>query len=475
MPWISLSTFGHKRASLLLATSVLISLILLADYYRLLPTYGHLETEAFISVEGKAVAHLPAEYIAVPEEQPFCAERFGTTYLENLHDSATQYCNGSSALTCFHSKTVDRWDSFCFGKGSKFDPKDGRFHLECDLHQHKKPDNAPDYPYPDHFHRYMYDTGPGVVFNGWVNLDGGNQGSPQETTNYSILVKREGATNHWHSLMEIFSMMLTMDVLQMTQPSKEHLAHYIPARDALNTQLIILDDKPDGPYFDMWSLFAKKRVVRLKDISENTTFENIIIPLSGGSNTLWQGDWEINSCEDSATLKAFANRVLALYGIRATNPRQSEKITFNFIDRVSGRRLVDMEEYLARLQEDFPLVQVQSIDFASMSYKEQLEIVQDTDILAGVHGAGLTHGIFLPPGSVMVEIMPPGLNHKGFRNVASLRGHEYFSSHASNAPSSEVGDWHSDDVFIEFGRFKELMDVAIKSLYNKGMRSHDAS
>jgi hypothetical protein len=59
-----------------------------------------------------------------------------------------------------------------------------------------------------------------------------------------------------------------------------------------------------------------------------------------------------------------------------------------------------MEEYLARLQEDFPLVKVQSFDFASMSYKEQLEIVQDTDILAGVHGAGLTHGMFLPPGSI---------------------------------------------------------------------------
>jgi hypothetical protein len=289
MPWISLSGFGHRCASPLLASSVLISLILLAYYYRLLPTYGHLEREPFISVEGKAVPGLPAEYTYIPEEQRFCAEQFGTTYLENLRDSATQYCNGSSALTCLHSKTVDRWDSFCFGKGARFDPTDGRFHLECDLRQRKESNSFPDYPYPDHFHRYMYDTGPGVVFNGWVSIDDETRGSPQETPNYSILVKREGATNHWHSLMEIFSMTLTRDVLQMTQPSKEHPAHYISGRDAPNTQLVVLDDKPDGPYFDMWSLFAKKRVVRPQDISENTTFENIIIPLSGGSNTLWQG------------------------------------------------------------------------------------------------------------------------------------------------------------------------------------------
>lgn len=70
---------------------------------------------------------------------------------------------------------------------------------------------------------------------------------------------------------------------------------------------------------------------------------------------------------------------------------------------------------------------VQSIDFAAILYKDQLKIIQESDILAGVHGAGLTHGIFLPSGSAMVEILPPGLNHKGFRNVASLRGHDYFS------------------------------------------------
>ncbi|KAJ5480992.1 hypothetical protein N7539_006886 [Penicillium diatomitis] len=90
----------------------------------------------------------------------------------------------------------------------------------------------------------MYTTGPGVVFDGWVNLDNGTQGSTHETQNFSILIKREGATNLGHLPTEIFSIMLTIDVLQMGQPSKELPAYYIPSRDAANTQLVIL--KPSG-------------------------------------------------------------------------------------------------------------------------------------------------------------------------------------------------------------------------------------
>ncbi|KAJ5721165.1 uncharacterized protein N7483_009099 [Penicillium malachiteum] len=273
--------------------------------------------------------------------------------------------------------------------------------------------------------------------------------------------------------MEIFSMTLTMDVLQMMQPSNNLHVQYIAERDAANTQLLIFDDEPDGPYFYLWSLFAKKQVVRLKNLSENTTLENIIVPLPGGSNTLWQGDWEINPCEGSTNLNTFANLVLDLYGIEKILPRQNDKIIFTFINRVSGRRLVDMEEYLDQLSKMFPQVKIQSIDFAAISYKDQLQIIQNTDIFAGIHGAGLTHGIFLPPGSAMVEILPYNLNHKGFRNLAALRGHEYFSIHASlNSHPIEKRGWNGDDVHIEIERFLDVMSVAIKSMYNKGLRNY---
>ncbi|KAJ5757144.1 DUF563 domain-containing protein [Penicillium nucicola] len=369
---------------------------------------------------------------------------------------------------------------FCFGKGAKFDPDGGKFYLQCELGQDTNLDlkqtvfpKAPSFPSLDNLQRYWYNTGPYFVLDGWVQMEEESQLSPKKTENYTILIKREGATNHWHSLMEIYSMTLSMDVLQITSQPKASTPFYDTERDAPNTQVFILDDHPDGPYFDMWSLFSNRPVLRIKDLPSDTTYENLILPLAGGGNTLWQGDWEVNSCEKSTLLNTFVNRALTLYGLNGTKPRQNEEITLTFINRASGRKLANTTEYLEIIKNQYPLVRVQSIDFAAISYRDQLKIIQEIDILAGVHGAGLTHGIFLPPGSAMVEILPPGLNHKGFRNVASLRGHDYYSTHAADLELNDHGDWHSEDVFLDLDRFIDMMDVAIKSMYNKGLRSYD--
>jgi protein O-GlcNAc transferase len=483
MPAIAISG-GRQRRRLVLAGSFVLATILLPMYHLWLRISSHqyhqVATLIAVGKERQALS-LPAEYSFIPAETPFCAKRFGTAFLHNLRDSATQYCNQSSDLTCFHTRTVsDRWDSFCFGKGAKFDRNTGKFHLHCNLGQNAEADlnqtvfeKAPGFPSFDKLEKYWYDTGTPHVFNGWVQMDNETQTSSTKTGNYTILVKREGSTNHWHSLMEIYSMTLSMDVLQITPISPGSTPFYIAERDSPNTQVVIVDDHPDGPYIDMWSLFTAKPILRFNDLPENTTFENLIVPLAGAGNTLWQGDWEVNSCEKSTLLNTFVDRALTLYGLNDTKPRQSENITLTFINRVSGRRLVNQTQYLERLEREFPLVNVQSIDFAGISYRDQLKIIQESDILAGVHGAGLTHGIFLPPRSAMVEILPPGLNHKGFRNVASLRGHDYFSIHASDPRLTHKGDWHSEDVYLDIERFMDVMNIAIKVMYNKGLRSYD--
>ena len=107
---------------------------------------------------------------------------------------------------------------------------------------------------------------------------------------------------------------------------------------------------------------------------------------------------------------------------------------------------------------------------------DQVRIASECDILAGVHGAGLTHSMFQRPGSALVEIIPNGFNHKGFRNLAKMRGLKYFATHASSLPGKiKRGNWQEDDVYLEAERFLELMDAAIKSMYNRGTRNDDIS
>ena len=66
---------------------------------------------------------------------------------------------------------------------------------------------------------------------------------------------------------------------------------------------------------------------------------------------------------------------------------------------------------------------VQVVDFVDLSFREQLLLVRRTDLLVGVHGAGLTHALFLPPGAHLIEFATGGGNH--FSNLARYGGVRY--------------------------------------------------
>lgn len=206
---------------------------------------------------------------------------------------------------------------------------------------------------------------------------------------------------------------------------------------------------------------------------EETNFENGIVPLAGGGNPLWEHAWDIHPCEDSPLVRTFARRVLDHYGIQDHQPRrEDQQVVLTYIDRSKSRMLLNHTELFDALQAQYPHVRV---DFAGISFAQQLEIIQHTDVLVGVHGAGMTHEIFLTPGSALVEILPPGLNYRGYRNIADLVGLSYYSAHAGPRGNGEQENWHNEDVVVDREPFMEIMEVAIKTMYNKGNRNYDAA
>ncbi|KAL5046399.1 hypothetical protein BDW71DRAFT_197586 [Aspergillus fruticulosus] len=277
---------------------------------------------------------------------------------------SSRFCTpeSSGCLTCFHSRTaLRRVDSFYFARGSLFKKEENIFSLACDL-------RGLELGVPNH------------ILDRTVRLHGNGSAIPVHThsLNYTLPIKREGANNIWHTLLVVFSMTLSLDVLQMSQLPVDTIP-YFTNHDIENTQVLILDDKEDGPYL----------------ICRKTNHPN--------------GDWKTQACEDSSLLRAFRRHVLDHF----------------------------------RLDSDIqiPYITIRSIDFATIPFAEQLSIAQRTDVLISVHGAAI------------IEILPPDLHHRGFRNVAALLAHH---------------NLHESDVFIEKERRMEVVDVAIKSVYNRG-------
>lgn len=419
---------------------------------------------------------LPSEYTQVPEPPRECARRYHREYLDNLSSSSVGYCSkdSPSQLHCFHSKTLpDRTDTFCYGSRTSFNTEKHKFELPCHLRTHEGPDRLDQsLPSVSSFHNYWYNTGPKHVLDQAVIIDDKQTAltTPHKRP-ISILVKREGNGHLWHSLMEIFALSMTIDVLLSTVNPETGEA-FLTEADRENTQIVFLDDYDDGPYLDLWNLFAQKPVIRLKDMGASSGGD-IIVPLAGGGNPFWQGDWEVRPCGQSELLRVFTTRVMNSCHVQTTP--KSGNIRVTWIDRVEKRRLVDQERLLEAAKAKIPHVDLQSVDFAGLTFCEQVQIIRNTDVLVGVHGAGLTHGMWLQPGSTMAEVIPESLDFKGFRNLAALLGMDYFSVHAVRPSTSRVrrADWQSDDVRIEEEKFVSLVESAVRSTYKKGLHDFD--
>lgn len=404
-------------------------------------------------------------------QSSLCHNRYGSGYITAFSNSAAEYCDESSndRLTCFHHRASDdRVDSFCLG-GPVTVVSGGaapKLHLDCALSTHDADHAKAEVPEVRRFPSYWYNTGPRTIFKEFVDMSHDDERSGSRAADQrdiSLLIKREdNHANLWHTMMEVMSLSMSLDVLRTAiDPSSGE--PFLSDEDTQDSRIVFLDDLPLGPYHELWQMMAKLPPVRMADPEAkiiNTS--RIVVPLPGGSNPFWQGDWVDLACGESELLRAFSRRVLKFYDLRSPPKRRTDHLTVTMIDRQQKRRLLDKETYFEALQARHPEVRFQLVDFAAKSFREQVEIAYSTDILIGVHGAGLTHGMFLPSQSALVEILPPKLDHKGFHNMARFLGHRYHGEHATeqDAPGGN-GDWQQDDVFIDQDSFLSLADQAI--------------
>ncbi|KAJ4287064.1 hypothetical protein N0V88_007833 [Collariella sp. IMI 366227] len=422
---------------------------------------------------GTPMLSLPSEYSqfveqAVPQSE-YCDNRFTPKFLDDFRAHDIDYCAQEPlvSLRCFqgHSRGPEAVDSICLGQGAVLDVARQKIVINCKLrHPDENETTRGIIPF-DRIREDWYETGPGWILDHYVTVE--PRGSPQaqertvvhqrpSSPQFMLLIKREGDGNIWHCLMEIWSMMMTFDLLRTTpDPSRDDGGPFFgDRRDFLDAQAVVLDDLDDGKFMDLWTMFTGRPVVRWKDLLRNPeqvrafseTPRNVIIPLPGAGNPLWQINWDDHECQHAPMLKVFVQRVLRFYGLplttKGTRDRLSAKadhrsspVNVTFINRTGSRKLLDHEALLAALAAEHPHVRIQSVDFAAISFKEQLQLVQATDVLLGVHGAGLMHTIFMHdgPGKAVVEIRPKTNDFRGVRNMAVMKGSSYFTSFAERA------------------------------------------
>uniref|UniRef100_A0A3Q1FG32 EGF domain-specific O-linked N-acetylglucosamine transferase n=1 Tax=Acanthochromis polyacanthus TaxID=80966 RepID=A0A3Q1FG32_9TELE len=133
----------------------------------------------------------------------------------------------------------------------------------------------------------------------------------------------------------------------------------------------------------------------------------------------------ISDCSSEGMFRAFSQHVLHRLNILQVGPKEGRVRVTLLARSTEYRRILNQEELVNALK-TVSLLEVSVVDYKykDVPFLEQLKITHNSDIFIGMHGAGLTHLLFLPDWAVIFELYNCQ-DESCYRDLARLRGIRY--------------------------------------------------
>ncbi|XP_023241449.1 protein O-linked-mannose beta-1,4-N-acetylglucosaminyltransferase 2-like [Centruroides sculpturatus] len=166
---------------------------------------------------------------------------------------------------------------------------------------------------------------------------------------------------------------------------------------------------------------------------------------------------------DPSLIKAFINFVKKTLQIEKIKI-DAHKPKVALIHR-EGRRKILNEDELSKSIESFAVVEI--IDFSELSFKQQVQKVQEYSVLVGINGAGLTNALYLPESSVAVQLVPykAQLNVDEFATLLKARGPylQWDNTHSElNSPTKSDPFNNGSDTIVHKQEFIKIIKKALE-------------
>lgn len=234
----------------------------------------------------------------------------------------------------------------------------------------------------------------------------------------TFVMKIDAIVNMYHHFCDFFNLYASLHV---------NLSH--PAGFSTDNHVMIWESYSYRSAFqDAFEAFTRNPLWDLKTFrGETVCFKNLVFPLLPRMIFgLYYNTPLIYGCENSGLFKAFGEHVLHRLRI-PLHERKNQRIRVTLLSRDTQYRRILNEDELVRALKENPLYKVKKVVYnKKVSFKKQLEITRNSDIFIGIHGAGLTHLMFLPDWAAVFEIYnceDPGC----YKDLARLRGVKYFT------------------------------------------------
>ncbi|XP_075704117.1 EGF domain-specific O-linked N-acetylglucosamine transferase-like isoform X1 [Rhinoderma darwinii] len=178
-------------------------------------------------------------------------------------------------------------------------------------------------------------------------------------------------------------------------------------------------------FSETWKAFTDYKVTHLKAYDSKRDAVFALLPRMRYG--LFYNTPLISNCRSTGLFRAFSQHVLFRLNISQETLKE-EKIRVTILIRSTEfRKILNLDELVHALK-SVPLFQVTVVDYKyrSLGFLEQLKITHNSDIFIGLHGAGLTHLLFLPIWAVIFELYNCQ-DERCYLDLARLRGIHYIT------------------------------------------------
>lgn len=161
----------------------------------------------------------------------------------------------------------------------------------------------------------------------------------------------------------------------------------------------------------------------------------------------------IRDVHNAALIKEVVEKITGSFSVVKS---QSRKRVYVSRAQQQKRQVINEEKVIELMtQFDFEIAY-----FESMSVYEQIELMINTDILVGIHGANLTNIMFLKPGSKVIEMAGIGSKHLGYFYLASAVDVKYYWLGSDIVAG--VGEGNDYDIEVDLIELENLLASVIK-------------
>lgn len=281
----------------------------------------------------------------------------------------------------------------------------GYFNLDCGTRETQEPFNS--FANRDHLRDWM----------SAVNFTNSELKSEKRIKRPTITVQRYEYANLYHTMTDFYNVFLMYLMFDL---------------DPHSSNILWLDGHPKGGLDQTWkTLFG--HVIRAGNIKNPLLFKTMIWNIMGYSSPIDQ-----HERDEVPYLEEFRHFFLTQHSVTSSGEINCNAISVTFIWRRDylahprnpeghvQRKIKNEDELLSSLKTEFPNHKIRGYQLDRLPMQKQLQIIAQTDVLIGMHGAGLTHALFLPKHAALLELFPgSGSTPAHFKSLARWRGLKY--------------------------------------------------